>query len=33
LKIATQANGTLAGRSMTALEMDAQGALWFFTNL
>ena len=27
------ADGALASRSMTALEMDAQGALWFFTNV
>jgi general stress protein 26 len=28
-----QADGALASRPMTALEMDAQGALWFFTDL
>jgi len=26
-------DGALASRPMTALEMDAQGALWFFTDL
>ncbi|MET3107896.1 general stress protein 26 [Oxalobacteraceae bacterium GrIS 2.11] len=26
-------NGALASRPMTALEMDAQGALWFFTDV
>jgi general stress protein 26 len=28
-----QANGALASRPMSALEMDAQGALWFFTDV
>jgi general stress protein 26 len=28
-----EADGALASRPMTALEMDAQGALWFFTDL
>ena len=28
-----EADGTLASRPMSALEMDAQGALWFFTDL
>jgi general stress protein 26 len=28
-----EADGTLASRPMAALEMDAQGALWFFTDL
>lgn len=28
-----EADGTLASRPMTALEMDANGALWFFTDL
>ena len=27
------ADGALASRPMTTLEMDAQGALWFFTDL
>jgi general stress protein 26 len=27
------ADGALAGRPMAALEMDAGGAIWFFTNL
>jgi general stress protein 26 len=27
------ADGALASRPMTALEMDAQGALWFFTDV
>lgn len=27
------ADGALASRPMTALEMDGQGALWFFTDL
>ena len=26
-------SGALASRPMTALEMDAQGALWFFTDV
>ena len=26
-------DGALASRPMTALEMDAQGALWFFTDV
>ncbi len=28
-----EADGALASRPMAALEMDAQGALWFFTDL
>ena len=28
-----EADGALAGRPMAALEMDAQGAIWFFTDL
>lgn len=28
-----EADGTLASRPMAALEIDAQGALWFFTDL
>ena len=28
-----ESDGALAGRPMAALEMDAQGALWFFTDL
>lgn len=28
-----EADGALASRPMTALEMDAQGALWFFTDV
>jgi general stress protein 26 len=28
-----EADGTLASRPMAKLEMDAQGALWFFTDL
>ncbi len=28
-----EADGTLASRPMAALEMDASGALWFFTDL
>lgn len=28
-----QADGAMTSRPMTALEMDAQGALWFFTDL
>ncbi len=28
-----EADGALASRPMTALEMDASGALWFFTDL
>lgn len=28
-----QADGALASRPMSALEMDAQGALWFFTDV
>ncbi len=28
-----EADGTLASRPMSALEMDAQGALWFFTDV
>lgn len=28
-----QAGGSLASRPMAVLEMDAQGALWFFTDL
>jgi general stress protein 26 len=28
-----QANGALVSRPMAALEMDASGALWFFTDL
>jgi general stress protein 26 len=28
-----EADGSLASRPMAALEMDAGGALWFFTNL
>jgi general stress protein 26 len=30
---AAEADGSLASRPMTALEMDAQGALWFFTDV
>ena len=29
----TDADGALASRPMSTLEMDAQGALWFFTDL
>jgi general stress protein 26 len=28
-----EADGTLSSRPMAALEMDAQGAVWFFTDL
>jgi general stress protein 26 len=28
-----ESDGSLASRPMAALEMDAQGALWFFTDL
>ena len=28
-----QADGTLASRSMSPLEMDAQGAIWFFVDV
>lgn len=28
-----EADGALASRPMAALEMDASGALWFFTDL
>lgn len=28
-----EADGTLASRPMSALEMDADGAIWFFTDL
>jgi general stress protein 26 len=28
-----EADGALAGRPMAVLEMDAEGALWFFTDL
>lgn len=28
-----EADGALASRPMTELEMDAQGALWFFTDV
>lgn len=31
--ITIEADGALAGRPMAVLEMDAQGALWFYTDL
>ena len=30
---ALEDDGALASRSTTALQMDAQGALWFFTDV